>query len=123
MEHHQIKRASKAPLNRSSFQPKSNFRKKPLSQEQIEFRQDKSEAFILQLKAKSGSIKPEEQERLDLLQTKMSGFFREKIQRAIKAPSGLIPIHSPQRPQPVQPKIEIKPTQKKSIQLRCASAA
>ena len=75
-------------------------------------RPEKSEAFILQLKAKSGSIKPEEQERLDLLQTKMSGFFREKIQRAIKAPSGLIPIHSPQRPQPVQPKIEIKPTQK-----------
>ena len=64
------------------------------TQEDIEneaFQQNKFEAFGLQLKEKSGTITPVEQERLGVLQAKMDSFWSQRMERA-KAQPNLLEI-------------------------------
>jgi hypothetical protein len=73
---------------------------KPATQEEIEneaFNQNKFEANGLQLKEKSGTIAPEEQERLGVLQAKMNDLMVQRQERTSRNGFNLIgiPIHSP----------------------------
>jgi hypothetical protein len=89
--------------------------KRPLTQEELEnqaFDQDKFEATGLQLKEKSGTITPVEQERLGVLQAKMDSFWAQRRERAKAQPNLLeILIRNAQTTQtiastvPVQPKL------------------
>jgi hypothetical protein len=49
------------------------------------FKQNKLEAFGLQLKEESGTITPVEQERLGVLQAKMNDFWAQRLQRASRS--------------------------------------
>jgi len=89
--------------------------KRPLTQEEFEnqaFDQDKFEATGLDLKEKSGTITPVEQERLGVLQAKMDSFWAQRRERAKAQPNLLeILIRNAQTTQtiastvPVQPKL------------------
>ncbi|MBW4425356.1 MAG: DUF4157 domain-containing protein [Nostoc desertorum CM1-VF14] len=92
-------------------QPQSQ---KPLTQtetEDQEFQQQKFEATKLKLQAKSGTITPEGQERLTVLQAKMSGSLQRKLEQASRFGHNFanIPLSRPHAPsQPVvQTKLKI----------------
>ena len=108
---HSHKKADSSASNpvRSQFQsrpfiaqakPKSQ---KPVTQtetENQEFQQHKFEATKLELQAKYGIITPEGQERLTVLQAKMSGTLQRRLEHALSNGSNLtnIPISSPDAP-------------------------
>ncbi|MFB2881324.1 DUF4157 domain-containing protein [Floridanema aerugineum] len=88
---------------------------KPATQEEIEneaFNQNKFEANGLQLKEKSGTIAPEEQERLGVLQAKMNDLLVQRQERTSRNGFNLIgiPIHSADAKgnAPIQTKLEQK---------------
>lgn len=126
---HLHKKADSSTSNpvRSQFQsrpfiaqakPKSD---KPLTQtetENQEFQQQKFEATKLNLQAKYGTITPEGQERLTVLQAKMSGLLHRRLEQALSKGSNFanIPISRPdapsqqaiqETPTPVQAKLTI----------------
>lgn len=73
---------------------------RPATQEEIEnqaFNQTKFVAFGLQLKEKSGTITPIEQERLGVLQAKMNDLWAQRLERTSRFgyPFDTIPIHAP----------------------------
>ncbi|MEH1891902.1 MAG: DUF4157 domain-containing protein [Nostoc sp.] len=81
-------------------QPQSD---KPLTQTQTEdqeFQQQKFEATKLELQAKYGTITPEGQERLTVLQAKMSGSLHRRLEQASSNGSNFanIPISRPDTP-------------------------
>ncbi|MEQ9552081.1 MAG: hypothetical protein RIM23_21045 [Coleofasciculus sp. G3-WIS-01] len=85
----------------------------PLTQQDIEnaaFNQKKYEAFGLQLKEKNGKITPLEQERLGVLQAKMTDFWAQRKERA-KGMSNLIdiPTRNPETTQSNQPTVPVQP--------------
>lgn len=66
-------------------QMKSQEQQTPEELESEAFGQNKFEAFGLQLKEKSGTITPVEQERLGVLQAKMDDFWAQKKERASRS--------------------------------------
>jgi hypothetical protein len=62
------------------------------------FNQNKFEAFGLQLKEKSGTITPVEQERLGVLQAKMDDYWAQRLERAKRFGHDFskIPVHPPE---------------------------
>jgi len=89
---------------------------RPPTQQEIEnetFNQNKFEAFGLQLKEKSGTITPIEQERLGVLQAKKNDFWAQRLERASRFGHNFadIPVHAPgqQVSAPVQPRLAIQP--------------
>ena len=89
---------------------------RPPAQQEIEneaFNQNKLEAFGLQLKEKSGTITPVEQEKLGVLQAKMDDFWAQRLERASRFGHNFanIPVHAPgqQVSAPVQPRLAIQP--------------
>ena len=86
---------------------------KPLTQTQTEnqeFQQQKFEATKLELQAKYDTITPEGQERLTVLQAKMSGLLHRRLQQASSNGSNFanIPISRPDAPS--QPMVQTKLT-------------
>ena len=87
----------------------------PPTQQEIEneaFNQNKFEAFGLQLKEKSGTITPIEQERLGVLQAKKNDFWAQRLERASRFGHNFanIPVHAPgqQVSAPIQPRPAIQ---------------
>ncbi len=68
------------------------------------FNQNKFEAFGLQMKQDSGTISPEEQARLGVLQAKMQDFWTQR--RVGKSSSLLSPKQQVSAPIPLQPQLE-----------------
>jgi hypothetical protein len=114
---------SQNSFSRSQFSPrpfpvqKTQDSPTPQEIENQAFAQDKFEATGLQLKEKSGTITPVEQERLGLLQAKMDSFWVQRLEQA-KAQPNLLEILSRnaqptptiQAPEPavtIQPKLTI----------------
>ena len=86
----------------------------PPTQEQIEneaFDGQKFEATGLQLKQKDGSITPQEQERLGVLQAKMDGLLTQRVERASRFGHNFanIAVNSPDSSElaPIQAKLTI----------------
>ncbi len=105
---------------RSQFQSRPNIAQakpqssKPLTQTQTEngeFQQQKFEATKLELQAKYGTIMPEGQEQLTVLQAKMSGLLQRRLEQASSKGSNFanIPISHSDAPsqQVVQTKLTI----------------
>lgn len=98
-------------LNIAQAKPQSQ---KPLTQTQTEngeFQQQKFEATKLELQAKYGAITPEGQERLTVLQAKMSGLLQTRLEQASSNGRNFanIPISCPDAPsqEAVQTKLTI----------------
>jgi hypothetical protein len=87
--------------------------KRYLTQEELEnqaFDQNKFEATGLQLKEKSGTITPVEQERLGVLQAKMDSFWVQRMERAQARPNLLeILIRNAQATQTIAPTVPVQP--------------
>jgi hypothetical protein len=86
----------------------------PPTQEQIEneaFEQQKFEATGLEIKQKDGSITPQEQEHLGVLQAKMDGLLAQRVERASRFGHNFanIAINSPDSSElaPIQAKLTI----------------
>ncbi|NES97302.1 MAG: hypothetical protein F6K32_19185 [Desertifilum sp. SIO1I2] len=84
----------------------------PSTPQQIEdetFQQQKFEATQLQLKQQAGSITPQQQERLGVLQAKMDGLLTQRLERASQFGHHLadIAIHPPTPATPIQTKLTI----------------
>ena len=81
-------------------QPQSNKHLTQTQTENQEFQQQKFEATKLEIQAKYGTITPEGQEQLTLLQAKMSGSLQRKLQQASQFGHNFanIPISRPNAP-------------------------
>lgn len=84
----------------------------PKTQTDVEnevFVQQKMEATRLEIQAKYGSITPEGQERLTVLQTKMDGLLNSRLEHARRFGHNIanIPLHRPDTPTPIQAKLTI----------------
>ena len=84
----------------------------PKTQTDVEnevFAQQKMEATRLEIQAKYGSITPEGQERLTVLQAKMDGLLNSRLEHARRFGHNIanIPLHRPDTPTPIQAKLTI----------------
>ncbi len=73
----------------------------PLAQEEAgneAFRQHKYEATVLEIKAQSSALAPEQRERLGELQAKMKDFWAQRIERASRFDYSFVgvPVHRPE---------------------------
>ncbi|MBD2504733.1 hypothetical protein [Anabaena azotica] len=96
------------PLKQKTQQPTNT----PLSQTEVEnqeFQQHKLEATRLSIQAKHGTITPEGQTQLTLLQAKMNDVLQRRVQQSAGFGHNLekIALHHPDRIPTVQPKLAI----------------
>ncbi|WP_392532933.1 C2 family cysteine protease [Nostoc sp. C117] len=77
--------------------------------EDVAFAEQQMEATGLEIQAKYGSITPEGQERLTVLQAKMDGLLNSRLSHARRFGHNIvnIPLHRPDTPTPIQPKLTI----------------
>ncbi|WP_392534145.1 hypothetical protein [Nostoc sp. C117] len=77
--------------------------------EDVAFAEQQMEATGLEIQAKYGSITPEGQERLTVLQAKMDGLLNSRLSHATLFGHNIanIPLHRPDRPTPIQAKLTI----------------
>lgn len=83
--------------------------KAPTPQDDRAFMENKHEALRLQLQAKYGTITPQGEERLTLLQAKRDAFRRDRLKSLpdnslLDIPNLFVPRETPQ---PIQPKLKI----------------
>ena len=81
----------------------------PKTQVDEAFAQQKMEATTLEIQAKYGSISPEGQERLTVLQAKMDGLLNFQLEHARRFGHNIanIPLHRPDTLTPIQAKLTI----------------
>ncbi|MEH2202735.1 MAG: hypothetical protein V7K53_01475 [Nostoc sp.] len=93
----------------SEIQKASVAAKTPTDIEDEGFAEQQMEATGLEIQAKYGSITPEGQERLTVLQAKMNGLLNSRLGHATRFSHNIanIPLHRPGIPKPIQAKLTI----------------
>ncbi|WP_392533987.1 DUF4157 domain-containing protein [Nostoc sp. C117] len=93
----------------SEIQKASVAAKTPTDIENEGFAEQQIEATQLEIQAKSGSITPEGQERLTVLQAKMDGLLNSRLSHARRFGHNIanIPLIKPETPTPIQAKLTI----------------